>query len=57
MINYEVQSPINQVLKNRIREKKDRIFFLKKKHYLDGTKLECSSKKLAGIYRTSRDYE
>jgi hypothetical protein len=29
MINYEVQSLINQVLKDRIRERKDR--FLKKK--------------------------
>jgi hypothetical protein len=42
-INYEVQSPINQVLKDRIREKKDRFKKKrKKKHYLNGTKLECS---------------
>jgi len=29
-INYEVQSPINQVFKDRIREKNDRFFFTKK---------------------------
>jgi hypothetical protein len=33
-INYEVQSPINQVFKDRIREKNDRFFFTKKKYII-----------------------